>query len=179
LYSTKGVITAIYIWLLKLNAIWYEALFNCMMLKYHTPQKLWHVLASLATEGNLYSISCNLQSNKTVSFFWNKDGYAWVITRSVLNNSFLYEIVNITAKSSSSWKWLTGMWSERRHILAFYCSRVLTKQGTKFLGKIWNNLLLIAHIHHQRLCHLWLQTQEFENQVDKTSQTSIFFQLPP
>jgi len=40
LYSTKGVVKAIYLWLLKLNGIWYEELFICMMLKHLTPQDI-------------------------------------------------------------------------------------------------------------------------------------------
>jgi len=40
LCSTKGVVKATYLWILKLNGIWYEALFICMMLKHLTPKKL-------------------------------------------------------------------------------------------------------------------------------------------
>jgi len=45
LYSTKGVVNTIYLLLLKLKGIWYEALFICMMLKHLTPKKLWHALS--------------------------------------------------------------------------------------------------------------------------------------
>ena len=75
----------------------------------HPPRHYGMRSPGLAKEGNLrphpHSISCNLQPNDTSTFFWNKDGSAWVITRSVLNNSFLYKIINTVEKSSSSQKW--------------------------------------------------------------------------
>ena len=59
LYSKKGAVKAIHLWLLKLYGIWYEALFICMMVKHLTPMKLWHALPKF---GN------RRESEKTSSF---------------------------------------------------------------------------------------------------------------
>lgn len=122
----------------------------------------------LATEGNLrphpYLISCNLQPNDPSTFFWNKDGWAWVITRSVLHNSFLYEIVNIKSSSSQKWPHWDVIW-KICHTLAF---AFLQFSQNKVRNSWAKPETMIAHIHH-----LWLQTQETENQVETELKNSM------